>query len=285
MNALLNDEAMESGSRQADYKVRCDGDGQVKVDSLVVPPAAPGQPPDLSFEGVASAADAAGFRNANVDYTIFVDGVSPESGVCGVGSYYTDESLSASNANNNPSGAGSGYAVVYGAPRAGSSHSCWEDETPMHENGHNQGAVQYSAPDSTGDGGHCNDLIDVMCYAPDGGNLRQTEVTNCSGAVHFDCGHDTYFDAGPESGEYLASNWNLGSPLNRFIAFSNPVPADTTPPTVTLNDVPSPSTDSTPTFSGQAEAGLNVTVTVRDDGGSQVASASVAPNGQRFLLG
>ena len=278
MNALLNDEAMESGSKHADYKVRCDSGGQVKVDGLVVPAAGPGLAPDMSFEGVASAADAAGFRSANVDYTIFVDGVSPEDGVCGVGSYYTDQSLSSSNANNNPSGAGSGYAVVYSAPRSGSSYSCWEDETPMHENGHNQGAVQYSAPDSTGTGGHCNDLIDVMCYAPDGGNLRQTEVTNCAQAVHFDCDHDTYFDAAPESGEYLASNWNLGSPLNRFIAFSSPV-ADTTPPTVSLSDVPSPSTDATPTFSGQAEAGRDVTVTVRDDGGSQVASPSVTPNG------
>jgi alpha-tubulin suppressor-like RCC1 family protein len=37
--------------------------------------------------------------------------------------------------------------------------------------------------------------------------------------MHYDCGHDDYFDAAPEPGEYLASHWNVGSTLNRFIAF------------------------------------------------------------------
>ncbi len=35
-------------------------------------------------------------------------------------------------------------------------YDCWNGSTPMHENGHNQGAVQYDAPYSTGDGAHCS---------------------------------------------------------------------------------------------------------------------------------
>ena len=52
---------------------------------------------------------------------------------------------------------------------------------PMHENGHNQGAVQYDAPYSTGDGAHCCDENDVMCYA-DGGDLNPAGT--CSSALH-----------------------------------------------------------------------------------------------------
>jgi hypothetical protein len=32
----------------------------------------------------------------------------------------------------------------------------------MHESAHNQGAVQYGAPNSTGTGGHCYDELDAM---------------------------------------------------------------------------------------------------------------------------
>ena len=91
----------------------------------------------------------------------------------------------------------------------------------MHENGHNQGAVQPSAPDSTGSGAHCNDLLDVMCYAPDGGDRNQTEVSTCTDAMWFDCDNDTYFDVVPEGSEWLSNHWNLGSSANRFITITS----------------------------------------------------------------
>jgi hypothetical protein len=98
----------------------------------------------------------------------------------------------------------------------------------MHENGHNQGAVQYGAPHSTGTGWHCWDEIDVMCYSPDGGNLHQQGTeTLCSDREYFDCGYNDYFDSNPEPGEYLATHWNLGSPLNKFIVFG--IPGGATP--------------------------------------------------------
>ena len=91
----------------------------------------------------------------------------------------------------------------------------------MHENAHNQGAVQYSSPQSTGSGGHCSQGHDVLCYAPDGGDRNQVLSIACADRVHFDCEGDDYFDPSPEPGEYLATHWNLGSPLNRFIVFSD----------------------------------------------------------------
>jgi hypothetical protein len=206
MNAVLNHDALESGGVSADYKVLCDGAGEIQVDSFVS--AGP------SFGQIVSAARAAGFRQPNADYTIFYDGTT---GGCGVGSYIDDETLDASNLSNS----GGGYAISY--------RDCWFNATPMHENGHAQGAVQYGAPNSTGNGGHCYDEEDVMCYSPDGGDLHQEgEVQRCTDRVHFDCGNDDYFDPSPEPGEYLESRWNLGSPLNRFIAFG-PAPPPSPP--------------------------------------------------------
>lgn len=228
-NAVLNAASLESGGGSADYLMACDDARQIRVDSVVVP--------DAGFGSVVSAARAAGFNAPNVDYTVFLD--ASNGGACGIGSYYADESSGADNQNNN----GGGYGVTY--------RGCWFNETPMHENAHNQGAVQYSAPQSTGNGGHCWEEIDVMCYAPDGGNLHQEgTVTNCADRAYFDCGYDTYFDSAPEPGEYLASNWNLGSPLNRFIAFNGatamPDPAPAAPAPSTSEPVPPPPPTETP---------------------------------------
>ena len=200
MNALLNEEALASGGKTADYKVLCDDTGEVRVD--VFQSSESNQ--QTSFSGVVSAARAAGYDASNADYTIFFDSSAPNA--CGTGTYSDDQRLTATNANNS----GGDYAVVYS--------DCWTDRTAMHENGHNQGAVQYDAPFSTGSGAHCNDGYDIMCYS-DGGDRDVGMTTFCADKMRFDCRHDTYFDTAPEPGSYLATNWNLGSPLNRFIAF------------------------------------------------------------------
>jgi len=199
MDALLNEEALASGGLAADYKVKCDGAGEVQVHSFQS--AETGV--QTTFSGVLSAARQAGFNASNADYTIFFDSAAPRA--CGTGTYSDDQRLTADNANNS----GGDYAVTYS--------DCWTDRTAMHENGHNQGAVQYDAPYSTGSGAHCNDGYDVMCYS-DGGDRDVGMSVFCSDKVRFDCRYDTYFDTAPEPGEYLESNWNLGSPLNRFIA-------------------------------------------------------------------
>jgi len=211
MDALLNAEALASGGLNADYKVKCDGAGEVQVDTFQSAETSA----QTTFAGVLNAARRAGFDDPNVDYTIFFDSSAPRA--CGTGTYSDDQRLTADNFNN----AGGDYAVTYS--------DCWTNLTAMHENGHNQGAVQYDAPFSTGTGGHCNDDYDVMCYS-DGGNLDVGMSVFCADKVHFDCRYDTYFDTAPEPGEYLESNWNLGSPLNRFVTLTDVVPAVNIPP-------------------------------------------------------
>ena len=210
VNALLNQNSLDSGGPSADYKMACDPDGQINVQGFTAT--------GSSFSDVVAGARAAGFDDPDVDYTIFYD--DPGSNACGVGSYYNDDRLIAGNRSNS----GGGYGVTYSP--------CWYGTTPMHENGHNEGAVQNGAPYSTGTGGHCWDEEDVMCYSPDGGNLHQEgTIQRCTDKVYFDCGFDTYFDSAPEPGEYLYTHWNIGSPLNRFIVFGgNNVTITNTPP-------------------------------------------------------
>ncbi len=202
-DAVLNADSRASGGGTADYRVMCDPAGQISVGRVVT------ESPE--FDDIVAAAREAGYRSQGADYTIFFDGGPGDS--CGISSYALDQRLSPDNA----SALGGNYAVVYAG--------CWYDEALMHEIGHSQGAVQPDAPNSTGSGGHCFDEADVMCYSPDGGDRHQEGVVSrCADRVHFDCGHDDYFDTAPEPGEYLATHWNLGSPLNPFIAFG-PGPA------------------------------------------------------------
>lgn len=191
MNALLNEAAIESGGAGADYRFLCDGNGEIRIDTFTNDTIVP------YFTNIVTAARAAGFRDPDVDYTIFYDGNFP--GICGFGSFADDARLTADNRNNT-----GGYGVTY--------ESCWFSRTPMHENGHTQGAVQGGAPKHDGTN-HCTDHQDVMCYP--------SSSRPCPGDFRFDCGYDTYFDAAPEEGEWLASHWNLGSPLNRYIDFAS----------------------------------------------------------------
>lgn len=196
INALLNAESLAGGGPTADYKVLCDAVGEVRIDSFATP--------RIAIADVVAAAKRSGFSDPRADYTIFVDAIST---FCGIATFESDATLSPDNRSND----GGAYALAY--------RDCWLDETPMHENAHNMGAVQADSPSSTGSGAHCAEERDVLCYSPDGGDRNQGgSVSRCSDRVHFDCGSDDYFDTTPEPGEYLASHWNLGSPLNRFIA-------------------------------------------------------------------
>lgn len=211
MNAVLNTASLASGGGTADLKVLCDETGGVRVDRIVS---------GTSITDLIDAIKDGGSEDPAANHTIFYDGSA--AGACGVATYPNDERLAPDNLAND----GGGYAVVY--------DRCWFNEGPMHEMAHNQGAVQYGAPHSTGTGGHCNEELDVLCYSPDGGDLNQGGITyGCDSRVQFDCGFDDYFDSAPEPGEYLAGHWNLGSPLNRFVSFGGR-PADADPVPVKL---------------------------------------------------
>ena len=205
MNAKLAEEGAESG-RPVDYKFRCDSSGQPRVDSFTGPISS-------SFPLIVQAARDAGFASTRVKYVIFWDGDHRDR--CGFGSVHRDQRLALDNRNNT----GGSYGVTF--------RSCWAGTTPMHELGHNQGAVQPGAPHWSGYI-HCNDERDVMCYA-DGGSESRI-FTRCNDRDHFDCGHDTYFDTSPEPGEWLASRWNIGWSGNRFLAFGGDQRASPPPP-------------------------------------------------------
>ena len=79
MNALLNEEALLSGGRTADYKVMCDTKGEIRIDTFQSNQANA----QTNFSGVVSAARAAGFDTSNADYTIFFDSSAPSA--CGTG--------------------------------------------------------------------------------------------------------------------------------------------------------------------------------------------------------
>lgn len=196
-NNVLNEDAITSGGGGADYKVICASGGVIDVKSFITA--------STSFSGVVSSAQAAGYTASNRNYAIFLD--AGGGNTCGVGSLYDDNSPGLGNLHNTQGG----YAVIY--------RGCWTGVTFMHEVGHNRGAVQEQAPHSTGDGFHCNDGHDVMCYAPDGGDRNQTMIQPypCPTVTYFDCGFDTYFDAAPEAGEFLANHWNLGRQGQNFL--------------------------------------------------------------------
>jgi hypothetical protein len=196
-NAVLNAASLASGGGTADYRVLCDAVGEIQVDEVVTE--------GSSLPDVVDAIRDAGVDDPETNATIFFDGSAGSA--CGVATFVPDDRLAAENENTS----GGGFALIY--------RGCWFTEGPMHESAHNQGAVQYGAPNSTGTGGHCYDELDAMCYSPDGGDLHQEGfVARCTDRIQFDCGADDYFDSAPEPGEYLATHWNLGSPLNRFIA-------------------------------------------------------------------
>jgi len=260
MNGVLNAESLESGGKTADYKVRCDGANEIKVDSFVNPNDAGAD--EGSFDDLVSAAEAAGFENPSTDYTIFYEGNDPTGLACGVGTVYNHDVAGASNANNNPGPAfgvpWASYAVVY--------DGCWETRTPMHENGHNQGAVQESAPFGTTNL-HCYDADrnhDVLCYDDDGIPGGGALLDLCTDRQHFDCNHDDYFDAQTEGGEYLSNHWNIGASYNRFIAFNAQPALSISDVTVTEGDAPVDAVF-TVTLDQPADDEVTVAWTTQDD--------------------
>jgi hypothetical protein len=265
-NSLLNRDAQASGGPEADFRVLCDADGQIKISAFPVTGGS-----TASFGNVVNSAQAAGFTNSRVDYTIFYDGTS--SSACGVGNIAFDESPGVGNANNT----GLDYGMTY--------RGCWFSRTPIHENAHNQGAAQPGAPNSTGTGWHCNERNDILCYV-DGGSQNQSLI-DCplgppaGGGFHYDCNWNTYFDAAPEPGEWLATHWNIGSTVNRFIVFAN----SATPPETTIDSgVSGLTTDPNPAFTFSAnEPGASFECSLQPTGSSPSFAACTSPRSYNAL--
>ncbi len=128
--------------------------------------------------------------------------------VSGIGDMYADDRAGAGNSAN----AGGLDAVVWGDGSSSFSARGNRQTTALHEITHNLGAVQHSAPHTSG-AGHCTDGFDVLCYADQGAKAGGYTATTCawkgSGIKPYDCGADDYFNPAPLAGSYLATHWNV----------------------------------------------------------------------------
>ncbi|MEV4925864.1 RICIN domain-containing protein [Streptomyces roseoverticillatus] len=185
------------------------------------------------FSALNSALAAKGFDRRDRKYMIFADAKV----YCGIGTFNGDERPGAANLSN--------FGPSYGRTDSG----CWGGSTAAHELGHNLGAVNNSAPNSSR-AAHCTDEWDVMCYsdAPYYPAMR----TVCPDRGHderLDCNHDDYFHTSPQPGSYLATHWNVAN--NQFLMTGNgtkpdPGPSPTPTPNPTGSTGPSPSAGPVP---------------------------------------
>jgi hypothetical protein len=162
-----------------------------------------------TFDAVAAALRERGFAVAQNDaradqlaalhenFVVWLDGPGPV-GTCGQGTALLDSTRSEANLNNT----GGKLALIFRNGR----DFCGADVV-RHEIGHNLGALQPDAPNTT-DGVHCNDAFeDTMC-AWESPRL----VGGPFNGVYFDYGNDDYWD--PPQGAPLGW-WTVN--LSRFV--------------------------------------------------------------------
>ncbi|WP_329389210.1 RICIN domain-containing protein [Streptomyces sp. NBC_01351] len=177
------------------------------------------------FSATNSALAAKGLDRRDRKYMIFAD----TQVYCGIGTFNGDERPGQANQSN--------FGPSYGRTDSG----CWGGHTAAHELGHNLGAVNNSAP-NTSRGAHCTDEFDVMCYSDTPYYPQMRNIcTNQASENILDCNHDDYFHTSPRAGSYLATHWNIAD--NQFLMRSkggggggtdpnpNPTPTPTTKPT------------------------------------------------------
>lgn len=175
------------------------------------------------FSATNRALAAKGLDRRDRKYMIFADSQV----YCGIGTFAGDERPGQSNLSN--------FGPSYGRTDSG----CWGGHTAAHELGHNLGAVNNSAP-NTSRGAHCTDEWDVMCYSDTPYYPKMRTV--CGDRAYenrLDCNHDDYFHTSPKPGSYLATHWNIAD--NQFLmGHKGNGPGPTPHPTPTPSPTPSP---------------------------------------------
>lgn len=209
MNGRINEAGIEAGNKRVDMKVLCDATGNIAVSSATFPTTSAND----GYATILYDMQNAGFTSPLAKYVLlYDDDVASGCGHANVPD--ADDSPGATNANN----VGPDYAFNYGAFGT----TCGGSFVPLHELVHSLGAVLLTAPHTSGNH-HCSDGDDLMCYYDTsmGNNACTTGgsycVNTCFDYDHVDCGHDDYFHADPPSGNWLATHWNLGSTVNRFL--------------------------------------------------------------------
>ncbi|MGW5847870.1 RICIN domain-containing protein [Streptomyces sp. NPDC055254] len=179
------------------------------------------------FSATNNALAAKGLDRRDRKYMIFSD----TQVYCGIGTFAGDERPGQNNQSN--------FGPSYGRTDSG----CWGGHTAAHELGHNLGAVNNSAP-NTSRGAHCTDEWDVMCYSDTPYYPQMRDIcTNKASENILDCNHDDYFHTSPKPGSYLATHWNIAD--NQFLMKGkggnpnpDPNPQPTTKPTPTPTKKP-----------------------------------------------
>ncbi|MFB6619211.1 RICIN domain-containing protein [Streptomyces sp. NPDC056367] len=175
------------------------------------------------FSATNNALAGKGLDRRDRKYMIFAD----TQVYCGIGTFNGDERPGQNNQSN--------FGPSYGRTDSG----CWGGHTAAHELGHNLGAVNNSAP-NTSRGAHCTDEYDVMCYSDTPYYPQMRNIcTNQASENILDCNHDDYFHTSPKAGSYLATHWNIAD--NQFLMKGKGGGTDPTPtPTPTKKPTASP---------------------------------------------
>ncbi len=201
VNGFYNQEA-GLFNQTMDLKFNCDSTGDMSIIDVSLPTSRA----NTTVGTIVTDLKNLGYKNSNIKYDVLFDGGSA-SLFSGYGTLWYDDRLTANNQNN----LGGTYALVDGTG------GYYDAYSVAHEVGHTLGAVQKTAPHTTG-AGHCNDIYDVICYN-DGGPTG-TSTYACNNRQWFDCRHDDYFNLNPDSANYLYSHWNIGSSLNNWVTHS-----------------------------------------------------------------
>lgn len=238
-DGIVSEEAKRFNVK-ADFKVACDK-GEASVVEAVLPNTSDYYLRSSDTRGVLTAdLTSLGYNKKNEKYIVYYDG---RASGCRIGGAEapcvsqqsekgSDDRLTSDNVYNS----GPDFAFLYAVDDAviqqyfGTSYEMLAPILILHEYAHTLGAVQSSAPHATkkellSKQKHCTDAqtigkggTDVMCKSDGEGEVFGNA---CPGLFpfRFDCNNDDYFNPKPEAGSYLATHWNLGSPLNRFIRF------------------------------------------------------------------
>lgn len=133
-----------------------------------------------------------GYNRTDRKYTVFGDA----NVYCGIGEFAGDTRKTSDNYSN------------FGPSFARTDAGCWGAQVIAHELGHNLGAVNNNAPNSSG-GAHCTDEYDVMCYSDSPYYPPMRYVCAASQEALLDCGNNDYYNTNPPAGSYLANYWNM----------------------------------------------------------------------------
>ena len=237
-DGIVSEEAKKFNVK-ADLKVLCDK-GNISVAEVALPNTSAYYVTQDTRALLLSDFASLGLNKKNAKYIVFYDG---DGAGCGIARQATacvaqnsekgpDDRLTVDNIYN----FGPDYALLYRIDDAraqkefGANYDMLAPVFMLHEYTHTMGAVQPSAPHATKKEDtpyqhHCTDSpfigrggTDIMCKSDGEGEVFGNA---CPGLYpfHFDCNNDDYFNPKPELGSYLATHWNLGSKLNRFIQF------------------------------------------------------------------